>query len=118
SNMAETTAGDVALPGILWFLAPKPPYESIDELRRVVLSGYFQGEIPGSLIPIVYAFSSRDRAEEHLRQAGEKAAPYVPLALSDDNQLIELLKELQAHGHQHLGVDTEPTSTRLLPIPG
>jgi hypothetical protein len=103
-------------PGPIWFLAPKPPFYSMDELRGTILEGFFEDKTEG-MVRAVFAFSDRDLAERFLEQAGEKSAPYSPLALPDD-RLIDLLEGLQFHGHQYLSVDSEQTSTCLLPISG
>jgi hypothetical protein len=102
----------------IWFLGPKPPYHDMDELRRVVMTGFFeQDEKSGTLVRVFYAFSDEDLAARFLKRLGPQAAHYVPLALEDDAQLIEFLEGLPSYGHQFLGVDVEDRSAIVLPIP-
>jgi hypothetical protein len=105
-------------PGPIWFIGGKPPFSGLAELCATVLHGSIEDGATKEMARMVYAFSDQDLAGRFLKRAGNQAAAYVPFALTDDSELISLLKELQSHGHQRLGVDIEPSSGVLLPISG
>lgn len=91
-------------PGPVWFLAPRRTYGSYAELAEVVLAGH--AGPPHKRI--VYAFSDEDLAQRFLRGSGDPARAYIPVMLKHDGQLVRFLQELQAHGHDTLGVDATP----------
>jgi hypothetical protein len=103
--------------GPVWFIGPRPPYHSLNELCRVVLTGLFEDKELGR-IKVVYAFSDADLAERFWKKAGTQAAPYVPLCLSDDKETIRFLLELQKNCYQYLSTDTEDEHAVVLPING
>jgi hypothetical protein len=113
--MSDST--EFLFPGPIWFIAPKQPCLSIDELCRVVLKGVFEDKVGGVMRPMVFAFSDRDLAARFLEKSGEQAAPYAPLALPQ-HSLIEFLTELPSHGYEFLGTDAESTTYWLHPIAG
>jgi hypothetical protein len=107
---------DFLFPGDIWFIAPKEPCQSLDELCSLMLCGFFGDLVTGNMVPVVYAFSDRDLADSYLQKAGQSAAPYAAIAMTGDRQLLTLLEELYSHGHRYLCTDAEQSSACILPI--
>lgn len=108
--------GGFVFSGRVWFIAPKPPFLTLDELCKVVLAGGFENREDGTISIAIYAFSDDDLANRFLQKAGKQASHYFPYSMSDD-ETVEFLEEMYRRGHRFVGTDAEAVSHVLLSIP-